>query len=154
MAIKRKSHKTKSVTIHRPKRTSSPMRRKSRKSGLSAVGKAKLMPTLKAAAGGAVGGYAASLINPMLPAKFGNLGRIGIGVGIGAVANMFLNSPNVGSGIVGAMVALNNIKTGLSEEELAEYAGYDSLSEEPMFLSEDGMELTMDEDGNYYYQGE
>lgn len=152
MARKRKSHKTRSITIHRPAKTHVKRRRKS---GLSAkMSKTQLMPTLKAAAGGAVGGYAASLINPMLPTKLGSLGRIGIGVGIGAIANMFLNAPNVGSGVVGAMVALNNIKTTLSEEELAEYAGYDSLSEEPMYLSEDGIELSMDEDGNYYYQGE
>lgn len=153
MAKKRRtSHKV--VSVHRPKRTITKHRRK--RSGLSAakMSSAKLMPVLKASAGGAVGGYAASLINPMLPAKFGSLGRIGIGVGIGAVTNMFLNSPNVASGIVGAMVALNNIKTNLSEEELAEYAGYDSLSEEPMYLSEEGIELTMDEDGNYYYSGE
>lgn len=141
--MKRKSHtKVRRVTVHKPMKSH---RRKRKSHGLSA-GKTQLTSSLMASGGGAVGGYLASMVNGMLPDKIGTIGRIAIGIGFGVVSQQFLNAPNVGSGIVGGMLALNNPTKGLGE-----FAEDDALSEEPLYLSEMGEELTLGEDGNYYY---
>lgn len=152
MATKRRSHKkmktkTRTVMVH-PKRS----HRRKRSRGLAAgVNQAAIMGSLKSAGAGAIGGYLASVTNRMIPGSLGTLGRIGIGVLGGAAVNTFLQMPNVASGWVGGYVALNNVK-GMAED--VEFAEDDILSEEPMYLSEDGIPLTLNEDGSYSYMGE
>lgn len=143
----KKGH-TKTVTVHRAKPVTHRKKRRSRR-GLSAgMSATSMMNSAKAAGGAAIGGYLGGMINGMLPEKIGTLGRIGIGVLIGIGANQFLNMPNLASGTVGGFVALNNPTKGLSE-----FAAEDTLSEEPMYLSEDGEPLMLSEDGEFYYAG-
>jgi len=142
--MKRKSHKTKSVVVHRPKAVVRHKRR-SRRGGLHAAS-TQMMSAAKHSGAAAIGGYLGSMLNGMMPEKVGTIGRIAIGIGLGIAAEQFANMPNVGAGAVGAIVALNNPTKGL-----AEFADEDTLSEEPLYLSEDGQPLMLSEDGDFYY---
>lgn len=140
----KKRRSVRSITVH-----AKPHKRR-RKRGLSAgVNQASMMNSLKLAGAGAIGGYLANMTNNMLPEKIGALGRIGVGVLGGAVVSQFLGYNNIASGWVGGYVALNNPKSGLSED--VEFADDDALSEEPLYLSEEGIPLTLNEDGSYSY---
>ena len=71
------------------------------------------------------------------------------GVG-GLVMHSVLNSPNLSSGFVGGIAAINSQQLGLGEDEVS-FADDNSLEEEPLFLDEDGNELMLNEFDEFEY---
>jgi hypothetical protein len=130
-------------------------RRKRSRSGLSELfspttAKNSIKSTIAAFGGGLLARKASQLAttvtggnNPLM------MQLLLAGVG-GLVMHSVLNSPNLSSGFVGGVAALNSQQLGLGEDEVS-FADDDSLEEEPLFLDEDGNEMMLNEFDEFEY---
>lgn len=98
-----------------------------------------------------VGGVGAMIVNKaILPSTAGKGMKTLVALGVGFLASSF-GMANVGSGFTGGMMALT-FQNGLMNED-ADFANPNVLSDQPMFLDEDGNPMVLEEnDGEPYYR--
>jgi len=144
---KRKKNKSLSAS---GKRTT--VRRRKRKGGLSEMFSPTVaMNSAKATLAASAGGMGAVFLNKIVPATWGKLPRVAIGFGLGFLATS-LGMGSTGAGFTGGTMALT-FQNGLMNED-ANFADDSSLSDQPLFLDEDGNPMVLEEgeDGSASYR--
>jgi len=156
MAKRKRTHRKHSRPMSElSKRRKSPVRRRkhSRRKGMLSelMNPATATQSAKAVFSGAVGGFAAGYLDEptqtMQP-----IVRGAVFLGASFLASSILKMPNVGSGIAGAYgLLLNRKMQGLADDfEQTDYAE-ETLNASPEFLDENGKEMFLADDGEFYY---
>jgi hypothetical protein len=146
---KKRSRKAPSGGGSTSRRKPAKRRRKSLSSGGSMH--TLMVNSFKHTAAAASGGLAAVYANKWMPANWGKPARIGA-ILLAGLAGSYFGFPVMSGGMVGGMTALT-FPTGLNEDE-ASFADDDSLSDQPLFLDEDGAPMVLEEgeDGSAGYR--
>jgi hypothetical protein len=157
MAKKRRTRRRKTMresggTLSRRRKTT----RRRRRRGLSEAltfAKGNVGDTVRAGVSGFVGGMASNWLSDTI-APESRMGEFALNTGL-AFAACLMGMPNTGAGVMGAygQRVADRVRRGLREN--ADYADSEALSEDPVFLDENGTPLYLnEEDGNFYYMGE
>ena len=148
--MKRKTTKRrrKSALSAAPKR-----RRSHKKSFLSELtNPTQAKESAKGTLAAALGGFSAVIVNKtVLPEKWGKSGKIGAALIGGFLLNNF-GMKSLGASFTGGMIALAFEKGLLADN--ADFADDNSLSNQPLYLDEDGTPMVLEEDGsgNEYFR--
>ncbi len=126
-------------------------RRRRKKSGLSEMfTPASATAAAKDMIGGFAGGGALAVLDSIAgKANLPKIAEYGIGIGASFVAHSVLKMPNVACGITGALGYKLAKEIPMLNED-ARFADDNVLADEPMFMSEDGTPMYMDENGELY----
>ena len=124
-------------------------RRKAKKTGLSAMftpttAKNSVKATVAAFGGGLAARKTSQLVNTMTGGKNSLLFQLGAAFLGGLIMHSTLNAPNLASGFVGGMAAVNSADMGLGEDNVA-FADDGVLSELPEALDEYGNPVSLEE---------
>jgi hypothetical protein len=123
-----------------------------RRRGLSENGKGGWVDTAKKTGLGMAGGFGAVIAHKLIiPAATGKVPRVIAALAVGLLATKF-GAPSIGSGFTGGLTALT-FQNGVLADE-ADYADQNALSDQPIFLSEDGTVMVLEEgsDGTSFYR--
>ena len=155
MAKKRRTHrKPRPMSeLGRKRKTTHRRRRTTRGKGMLSelMNPATATSSAKNVISGAVGGFAASYLDE--PTKdLQPIIRGACFLGASFLASSLLKMPSVGSGIAGAYgLLLSRKMQGLSEDDFEPIDYADPLNEEAEYLDEDGNEMFLADDGQFYY---
>jgi len=144
-----------SKSIKKRSASKMPIRRRRAKKGLSEMfspttAKNSIKATLAAFGGGLAARKASQLAGTVTGGKNPLLVQLMIAGFGGMIMHSLLNAPNLASGFVGGIAAINSQEMGLGEDNVS-FADEEALSDGALFLDEDGNEMMLNEFDEFEY---